>query len=214
MTMLISFLSGWGLLISLLACAAGCVLRFRRCRMEAKEAATDAAGDASTDDSTEASTDAADSAACGPAAWRESFVPSQLREGIWPVRVLVNYFLCCMALLALVVLLFNPAHAVLLRDVLGFGWPSLSRHWADGLAVFVTLGVLFLPLRRLLIPELRADTGRREWLALALVSLAFLTGLLARCGVIGHEFQLFLHLVCGHVFLWCVPRCRFAQLLR
>jgi hypothetical protein len=119
-----------------------------------------------------------------------------------------------MALIALAVLLFNPAHAVLLRDILGFGWPSLSRHWADGLAVFVALGILFLPLRRLLVAELRADTGQGEWLALALINLPFLTGLLARSGVIGHECWLLLHLVCGHVFLWCVPRCRFAQMLR
>ena len=32
MTTLISFLTGWGLLISLLGCLAGCVLRLRQCK--------------------------------------------------------------------------------------------------------------------------------------------------------------------------------------
>ena len=40
------------------------------------------------------------------------------------------------------------------------------------------------------------------------------TGLLARSGMPGYSLWLLLHLVAGHVFLWCAPHCRFARLLR
>jgi hypothetical protein len=130
------------------------------------------------------------------------------------VRILVNNLLCGVALVILVVLLFSLGHAVLLSNILGFNWPALNARWGDGLAVFAALSVLFLLLRRLLVASLRTDTKRGEWLALALFILPFLTGLFARSGVTGYEFWLFLHLVCGHVFLWCAPHCRFAHLLR
>ena len=60
MTTLISFLSGWGLLVSLLGCLAGCVLRLRQCK----------------------------ASGCNPAdfavRWRARLVPLDLLRGQWP----------------------------------------------------------------------------------------------------------------------------------
>ena len=119
MTTLISFLTGWGLLISLLGCLAGCVLRLRQCK------ASD----------------------CNPAdfaaRWRARLVPLDLLRGQWPVRVLVNDAIFWLLFMALVVVLFAPGHAVLIGRGLGLDWPGMAFRWADGLAVLLTLCLLY-----------------------------------------------------------------------
>ena len=90
MTTLISFLTGWGLLVSLLGCLAGCMLRLRQCR----------ASGCTTEDFV--------------ARWRARLVPLDLLRGQWPVRVLVNDVLFWLVFVAVVVVLFAPGHAVLL----------------------------------------------------------------------------------------------------
>ena len=190
MTTLISFLTGWGLLISLLGCLAGCVLRLRQCK------ASD----------------------CNPAdfaaRWRARLVPLDLLRGQWPVRVLVNDAIFWLVFMALVVVLFAPGHAVLIGRGLGFDWPGMAFRWADGLAVLLTLGALALPLRHLLLADLRAAATKADWRLMALLVLLPFSGLLARSGMPGYGLWLLLHLVAGHVFLWCAPRCQFARLLR
>ena len=49
---------------------------------------------------------------------------------------------------------------------------------------------------------------------LTLLVLLPFTGLLARTGMPGYGLWLLLHLVAGHIFLWCAPHFRFARLLR
>ena len=190
MTTLISFLSGWGLLISLLGCLAGCVLRLRQCR----------------------------ASGCQPcdcaARWRARLVPLDLLHGQWPVRVLVNDAVFWLVFIAAVVVVFNPGHAVLIGRGLGLDWPGMAFRWADGLAVVLTLGALALPLRHLLLADLRCAATRADWALMTLLVLLPFSGLLARSGLPGYGFWLLLHLVAGHVFLWCAPRCRFARLLR
>ena len=101
MTTLISFLTGWGLLISLLGCLAGCVLRLRQCK---------------TSD-------------CNPAdfaaRWRARLVPLDLLRGQWPVRVLVNDAIFWLLFMALVVVLFAPG----LRCLSGAAWALTGRAW-------------------------------------------------------------------------------------
>ena len=190
MTTLISFLTGWGLLVSLLGCLAGCVLRLRQCR----------ASGCTTGDFV--------------ARWRARLVPSDLLRGQWPVRVLVNDAVFWLVFIAAVVVVFNPGHAVLIGRALGFDWPGMAFRWADGLSVMLTLGTLALPLRHLLLADLRAAATSADWRLMALLVLLPLSGLLARSGLPGYGFWLLLHLVVGHVFLWCAPRCQFARLLR
>ena len=190
MTTLISFLTGWGLLVSLLGCLAGCMLRLRQCR---------ASGCASGD---------------FVARWRARLVPLDLLRGQWPVRVLVNDVLFWLAFVALLVVLFSPGHAVLVGRALGFDWPGMAFRWADGLAIVLLLGALALPLRHLLLAELRAAATKTDWRFMALLVLLPFTGLMARTGMPGYGLWLLLHLVAGHVFLWCAPHCRFERLLR
>lgn len=189
MTTLISFLSGWGLLISLLGCLAGCALRLRRLR-----AAVPDGGFA--------------------ARWRARLVPLDLLRGQWPVRVLVNDGIFWLVFIGLLVALFAPGHAVLLGRGVGLDWPGMAFRWADGLSVVLTLGALALPLRHLLLADLRTAATSADWRVMGLLALLPLSGLLARAGLPGYAFWLLLHLVAGHVFLWCAPWCRFARLLR
>ena len=190
MTTLISFLTGWGLLISLLGCLAGCVMRLRQCK----------------------------ASGCNPsdfsARWRARLVPLDLLRGQWPVCVLVNDAIFWLLFMALVVVLFAPGHAVLIGRGLGLDWPGMAFRWADGLAVLLTLGALALPLRHLLLADLRAAATKADWRLMALLVLLPFTGLLARSGIPGYGLWLLLHLGAGHVFLWCAPRCQFARLLR
>lgn len=44
---------------------------------------------------------------------------------------------------------------------------------------------------------------------MALLVLLPFTGLLARSGMPGYSLWLLLHLVAGHVILWCAPHCRY-----
>ena len=190
MTTLISFLSGTGLLISLLGCLAGCVLRLRQCW----------ASGCTTQDFV--------------ARWRARLVPVDLLRGQWPVRVLVNDVIFWLLFIALVLVLFGPGHAVLIGHGLGFDWPGMAFRWADGLAVVLLLGALALPLRHLLLADLRIAATKGDWRLMALLVLLPFTGLLARSGMPGYSLWLLLHLVAGHVILWCAPHCRFARLLR
>ena len=190
MTTLISFLSGSGLLVSLLVCLAGCILRLRQCR----------ASGCTTEDLV--------------ARWRTRLVPVDLLRGQWPVRVLVNDVIFWLLFMALVVVLFAPGHAVLIGRGIGLDWPGMAFRWADGLAVVLTLGALALPLRHLLLADLRAAATKADWRLMALLVLLPFTGLLARSGMPGYGLWLLLHLVAGHIFLWCAPHCRFARLLR
>ena len=192
MTTLISFLSGWGLLVSLLGCLAGCALRLRQfCAGPQGEAEVGFA-----------------------ARWRARLVPTDLLRGQWPVRVLVNDAIFWLVFIGLLVALFNPGHAVLLGRGIGLDWPGMAFRWADGLSVVLTLGALALPLRHLLLADLRKNATSADWRVMGLLALLPLSGLLARADLPGYAFWLLLHLVAGHVFLWCAPWCRFARLLR
>ena len=112
------------------------------------------------------------------------------------------------------VVLFAPGHAVLIGRCIGLDWPGMAFRWADGLAVVLLLGALALPLRHLLLADLRDAATKADWRLMALLVLLPFTGLLARSGLPGYSLWLLLHLVAGHVFLWCAPHCRFARLLR
>jgi len=190
MTTLINFLSGWGLAISLLACLAGCALQLRRF----------AAGGARSP--------------LARAWWIEHLVPMALLEGRWPARVLANDCVFWLSAAALVGLAFAPGHAEMARNLTRIDWPSLPFRWADGLLVVAALGALALLMRHLLVEGVRSATSTGQWLAMLLLLLPLATGLIARTGVPGYGFWLFIHLLSGNVLLWCAPHCRFASLLR
>ena len=75
---------------------------------------------------------------------------------------------------------------------------DMAFRWADGLAVVLTLGALALPLRHLLLADLRCAATRADWALMTLLVLLPFSGLLARSGLPGYGFWLLLHLVAGH----------------
>ncbi|MCG4877800.1 hypothetical protein L0N00_15320, partial [Eggerthella lenta] len=91
---------------------------------------------------------------------------------------LVNDAIFWLLFMALVVVLFAPGHAVLIGRGLGLDWPGMAFRWADGLAVLLTLGALALPLRHLLLADLRAAATKADWRLMALLVLLPFTGLL------------------------------------
>ena len=189
MTTFISFLSGWGLLVSILAFAAGCVLRLARYR---KQSAL--GGGVAVD-------------------LRARLVPLDIIDARWPTRVVTNDLILLLVLLGVLVAVFAPGHAIILGSGLGMGWPDMSPSWSDALTGILILAALFVPARHLMLTVIRKGDGGRDWAVMALVLLLLLTGLLARLGVPNYGYWLLLHLVCGHVFLWCAPHCRYSRLL-
>ena len=60
------------------------------------------------------------------ARWRARLVPTDLLRGQWPVRVLVNDAIFWLVFIGLLVVLFNPGHAVLLGRGIGLDWPGMK----------------------------------------------------------------------------------------
>jgi nitrate reductase gamma subunit len=67
------------------------------------------------------------------------------------------------------------------------------------------ISLLFLLLRRLVLPEVRIMTDRKDW-GILLISIApFITGMLARYQVGDYSFWLTAHILTGEIVLLAIP---------
>lgn len=101
--------------------------------------------------------------------------------------------------------LFLAGHSVLLRSAIGFGLPAIPQGLADALTALAVIGLLFLVLRRLSLPEVRLLTTRADWAVLVLAGTPLVTGFLAAMHAPGYSFWLTLHMVSGVVMLIAAP---------
>jgi nitrate reductase gamma subunit len=96
-------------------------------------------------------------------------------------------------------------HNVFLQEKIGISFFTISNGLADGLSWAAIVSLLFLILRRLVLPEVRILTTAHDYLIL-LISLApFVTGLLARYQVGEYSFWLNMHIFCGELVLIAIP---------
>ncbi len=105
----------------------------------------------------------------------------------------------------LVTPVFLEAHNVMLRESLGISLPRLPGGVADFLSWTVVVAGLFMILRRIAYPEVRILSTFYDYLLIVITMSPFITGLIARYDVGNYDFWLVVHIICGIVWLLCLP---------
>lgn len=106
---------------------------------------------------------------------------------------------------AVAIPLFLIGHNVFLKEKLGFSLPTMGSCAADIISWIALVSLLFLALRRLVLPEVRILTDRKDWGVLLLSFLPFATGLLARYQVGSYDFWINAHILSGELILLAIP---------
>lgn len=101
--------------------------------------------------------------------------------------------------------LFLIGHNVFLKDKLGFSLPTIGSCAADIISWLAIVGLCMLVIRRLVLPEVRILTDRKDWGILIISMLPFITGLLARYQVGDYSFWLNAHILTGEIVLLAIP---------
>lgn len=101
--------------------------------------------------------------------------------------------------------LFLVGHNVFLQEKLGFSLPTMGACAADIISWLAIVGLSFLVLRRIVLPEVRIMTDRRDWIVLLLSFAPFVTGLLARYQIGDYSLWLNLHILSGELVLLAIP---------
>jgi len=109
--------------------------------------------------------------------------------------------------------LFLLAHNILWQEAVGFNLPSLSDIVADYSTFLIMICILFLFVRRLVRPEVRAISKVWDYLLLLLVLSPFLSGYLTyhQCG--NYELMMILHIVTGELMLIIVPFSKLSHII-
>ncbi|MEW6265626.1 MAG: sulfate respiration complex protein HmcE [Thermodesulfobacteriota bacterium] len=109
--------------------------------------------------------------------------------------------------------IFLLAHAVLLKERWGLGWPAISNQTADVLTVVVIVAAVFLVLRRLALPEVRIMTTAYDYLLIAVTVAPFITGFIAGFGGENYQTWLIVHVLTGEIWLVAVPFTKLAHVV-
>ena len=106
---------------------------------------------------------------------------------------------------AVLVPIFLIGHNVVLQETFGFSFPTMPQILADVLAVLTIVGAIFITLRRIALTEVRVLTTSYDYFILALATLPFITGFIARLHVGSYDFWLTCHVLTGELMLILAP---------
>ncbi len=101
--------------------------------------------------------------------------------------------------------LFLIGHNVFMKEKLGFSLFTISSCTADILTWIAVVSLCFLILRRLVLPEVRIMTDKKDWGVLLLSMAPLVTGLLARYQIGDYSFWLNTHILTGELVLLAIP---------
>jgi len=101
--------------------------------------------------------------------------------------------------------IFAKGHALLLRQSWGISFWSLPSSLIDTLTIVVLLGVLFLLVRRALIPRVRAVSSFNDFVFLFIAAAPYLTGFLAYHQWLPYKTMITLHMLAGELMLIAIP---------
>lgn len=101
--------------------------------------------------------------------------------------------------------IFAKGHALFLRQSWGISFWSLPISLTDALTVVVLLGVLFLLVRRTMVPRVRAVSSVYDFLFLLLTAAPYLTGFLAYHQLLPYRTIIILHMLAGELMLIAIP---------
>ncbi len=104
---------------------------------------------------------------------------------------------------AIVLPFFLVGHTVLLENATGIDLPSLPMGVADVLTYAALAGLAILAVRRVMVPEVRALTGFKEWMVLLLTAIPFVSGFMAV--QTPSEMWTLVHIISAEVFLIVAP---------
>lgn len=106
---------------------------------------------------------------------------------------------------AVLVPLFLIGHTEILKINFGFALPAMPQCVSDILTVATIVGALFIALRRIALTEVRILTNWYDWFILALATVPFITGFIARLGVGNNDGWLIAHILTGELMLILAP---------
>lgn len=101
--------------------------------------------------------------------------------------------------------LLLPAHNILFDLTFRVSLPTLPEPLLDAFTVVVIAACLFFLVRRLAVPRVRALTTARDWLALGLVFVPFLSAFLAYHQVLDYRVVLLVHMLSGEIVIAAIP---------
>ncbi len=104
---------------------------------------------------------------------------------------------------AVLIPFFLIGHNEVLKMRFGFSFPSMSQSLADILTVAAIVGIFFIIMRRISLPEVRILTTWYDYFIIALAAVPFVTGFVARLG--GGECWLLTHIISAEVMLILAP---------
>jgi len=109
--------------------------------------------------------------------------------------------------------LLAKGHNLLLRQSLGFSLWSLPLAATDALTALVLAGVLFLLVRRVAVPRVRAVSGVADYALLLLVAAPYLTGFIAYHQWLPYRAVITLHMLTGEAMLMAIPFSKLGHLV-
>lgn len=112
-----------------------------------------------------------------------------------------------------IVPLFLEGHAVMIRNGLGIDWPTMPQLLADVLAIAALAGGLGIAIRRVLLPEVRILTDRKDVALLVLVLALLASGIVASHNPANYSFWITLHVLCGVIVLLTAPFTKLAHIV-
>jgi nitrate reductase gamma subunit len=101
--------------------------------------------------------------------------------------------------------LFALGHNVLLRQSWGISFWSLPNALTDVMTMVVLAGVVFLLIRRTVVPRVRAVSSGSDYLLLLIVAAPYLTGFLAYHQMAPYRTIMTLHMLAGEAMLIAIP---------
>lgn len=113
----------------------------------------------------------------------------------------------------LLVAVFLGAHVVLWDTAFGFSLPSLPAEIGDIISFVVIAGCAVFAYRRLALPHVKGVTKAKDWFALIIVVMPFITGVLAYHQVGPVLLMTILHILAGEVLLALIPFTRLSHAL-
>lgn len=113
----------------------------------------------------------------------------------------------------LLVAVFLGAHVVVWDTAFGISIPSLPTQVGDIVSFVVLAGCAVFAYRRLALPHVKGVTKGKDWFSLIIVTLPFLTGVLAYHQVGPVLLMTILHILSGEILLALLPFTRLSHAL-
>ncbi|BCS89714.1 TmcC family electron transfer complex membrane anchor subunit [Pseudodesulfovibrio sediminis] len=113
----------------------------------------------------------------------------------------------------LLVAVFLGAHVVLWDTAFGISLPSLPTGIGDIISFVVIAGCAVFAYRRLSLPHVKRVTRTKDWFALIIVALPFITGVLAYHQIGPVLLMTTLHVLAGELLLALIPFTRLSHAL-